>query len=214
MRKEVVYTEHEESLTWRKKETIETSPSYALCRCGESANKPFCDGTHARIDFDGTEQADTRPTSERQHIIKGAHFDGAEIRVKSDPSLCAHAAFCVNRHGNLNQVLHSAEDVSVRSQAIAMVERCPSGALTYEIEVWDDDFEQTSNDDYHSVEPDLPIAIGVIRNGPLWVTGGIQIESADGQLLEVRNRVTLCRCGHSKNKPFCDGTHFKINFSD
>ena len=214
LRKEVVYTEHEESLTWRNKETIETTPSYDLCRCGESANKPFCDGTHARIDFDGTEQADARPTSERQHIIKGAHFDGTEIRVKSDPSLCAHAAFCVNRHGNLNKILLSADDVRERSQAIAMVERCPSGALSYEIEVWDEDSEKTSSDDYHSVEPDLPVAIGVTRNGPLWVTGGIHIEGADGQLLEVRNRVTLCRCGHSKNKPFCDGTHNKVNFSD
>jgi CDGSH-type Zn-finger protein len=207
-RKEVVYSEFDESLTWRKVKAIQTPPSYALCRCGESNNKPFCDGSHTRIGFDGTEQADTRLTVERQKVIEGANIEGTNIRVKSDLSLCAHARFCFNRFGNLNQMMPSANDVRIRNQVITMVERCPSGALTYEIEVDND----TSND-YRIVEPDLPTAIAVITDGPLWVTGDIRIERADGQPMEIRNRVTLCRCGHSKNKPFCDGTHNEINFT-
>jgi ferredoxin len=103
----------------------------------------------------------------------------------------------------------SASDVRIRNQVISMVERCPSGALTYEIEI-----DSDTDTDYQVIEPDLPTAIGVITDGPLWVTGGICIERADGQPLEIRNRVTLCRCGHSKNKPFCDGTHKKIDFTD
>jgi CDGSH-type Zn-finger protein len=210
VRKEIVYSEVGESLTWRKKETIPTQNSYALCRCGGSSNKPFCDGTHLRIGFDGTETADAKPTSERQHIIKGPHVEGAEVRVKTDATLCAHARFCVNRFNSINKLMHSADDVRVRSQAMAIVEKCPSGTLTYEVKVWD----ETTGEQYYPVEPDLPKAIGVVRNGPLWVTGGILIERADGQPVEARNRVTLCRCGHSKNKPFCDGTHNDINFSD
>jgi CDGSH-type Zn-finger protein len=48
----------------------------------------------------------------------------------------------------------------------------------------------------------------------LWVRGGIPVISADGFAYEVRNRVTLCRCGASANKPFCDGSHYKISFRD
>ena len=207
-RKEVVYSELDESLTWRKVNAIPTSQNYALCRCGESNNKPFCDGSHSSISFDGTETADTRPTVERQRIIEGENFEGANIRVKSDHYLCTHARFCFNRFGNLNQMLPSASDVRIRNEVIAMVERCPSGALTYEIEIDND-----TSTDYQAVEPDLPSAIAVITDGPLWVTGDIRIERADGQPMEIRNRVTLCRCGHSKNKPFCDGTHNEIDFT-
>ncbi|MFV0643915.1 MAG: CDGSH iron-sulfur domain-containing protein, partial [Sphingomonadaceae bacterium] len=50
--------------------------------------------------------------------------------------------------------------------------------------------------------------------GPIWVEGGITVEAADGTVYEERNRVTLCRCGQSQNKPYCDGTHASINFTD
>jgi nucleotide-binding universal stress UspA family protein len=75
-----------------------------------------------------------------------------------------------------------------------MVDRCPSGALSYEI----DDQEN---------EPDLPIEIAVVDDGPLWLTGGIPIRRSDGERIETRNRLTLCRCGKSRNKPLCDGSH-------
>jgi len=48
----------------------------------------------------------------------------------------------------------------------------------------------------------------------IWVKGGIPIQSSKGFVYEIRNRVTLCRCGKSANKPFCDGTHVKIRFRD
>jgi len=87
---------------------------------------------------------------------------------------------------------------------MAMIERCPSGSLTYSIE-----------DDGAEIEPDFPQQIAVTTEitsdgpiaGPLWVTGNIPIERADGQPLETRNRVTLCNCGLSRLKPLCDGTH-------
>jgi CDGSH-type Zn-finger protein len=82
-----------------------------------------------------------------------------------------------------------------------MVERCPSGALTYQL------------DPGTAVEPLLPEAIAVTDDGPLWVTGGIPVTAGDGEL-ERRNRVTLCRCGHSDRKPLCDGSHKEAGFAD
>lgn len=207
-KKEVIYSEFDEALTWNKINVIQTPTNYALCRCGESRNKPFCDGSHTRINFDGTETADTCFTVERQQDIKPSNSEETTINVKSDSDLCSHMGFCFNRFGNLAQMMPSADDVRIQNQIIAMVERCPSGALTYEINV-----DSESPNDFLKVEPDLPTTIDVITDGPLWVTGEIHIERADGQPMEIRNRVTLCRCGHSKNKPFCDGTHNKIDFS-
>jgi hypothetical protein len=80
-----------------------------------------------------------------------------------------------------------------------MIERCPSGALTYEV-------------DGEQIEPDLPEQIAVIPDGPLWVSGGLEIERSDGTTLETRNRVALCRCGQSGSKPLCDGSHKDAGF--
>jgi hypothetical protein len=80
---------------------------------------------------------------------------------------------------------------------------CPSGALSYALE-----------DSPHPVEEDRPSAVTVSKDGPYWVTGQISLEAADGSIYEVRSRFALCRCGGSKNKPFCDGTHWHIGFKD
>jgi CDGSH-type Zn-finger protein len=200
VRKEQVVSEYGEPLTWKKGEVIETGEAYSLCRCGQSGKKPFCDGTHKKIGFDGTESADTDLTAERQVV----YTDGTKIVVKCDYSLCMGSGFCGNRVANVRQMIPDTDDIAVRSQVIAMIERCPSGALTYSVEAGEDD-----------IEPDLPQQIAVTTemtedgpiDGPLWVTGNIPIERADGQPLETRNRVTLCCCGLSKNKPLCDGMH-------
>lgn len=200
VRKRQVVSEYGEPLTWEKEETLETEEPYLLCRCGQSHDKPFCDGTHCEVWFDGTEMADTRPTAERQECYEG----GTHIAVKSDASLCMNSGFCGNRKGNVKQMVQATEDTGVRSQVMAMIERCPSGSLTYSVEP-----------DGADIEPDLPQQIAVTTDitsagpvvGALWVTGGIPIERADGQPLEARNRVTLCCCGLSKIKPLCDGAH-------
>jgi CDGSH-type Zn-finger protein len=114
------------------------------------------------------------------------------------------AGFCANRVTSVKRMVPETADTSVRSQVIAMIERCPSGSLTYAIEKGE-----------LAIEPDLPEQIAVVTEitsegpitGPLWVTGGIPVERSDGQPFETRNRVTLCRCGRSKSMPLCDGTH-------
>ncbi len=200
VRKIQVVSEYGEPLTWKLGAVFETPEIYELCRCGGSRFPPFCDVTHALIDFDGTETADTRPTAERQVLYPG----GTRIVVRRDVSLCMESGFCGNRLTNIEKMVPHTGDPQVRAQVMAMIERCPSGSYVYSLEEGEDD-----------IEPDLPQQIAVTIEitsegpiaGPLWVTGHIPIERADGQPFEARNRVTLCCCGHSTKKPLCDGTH-------
>jgi CDGSH-type Zn-finger protein len=200
VRKVQVVSEYGEPLTWRKVVTIPTTATYELCRCGESSTWPFCDMTHRENFFDGTETADTGTVVERRFEVEG----GTGIVVFRDDSLCMESGFCGNRFKSLFELTLETDDSSVRGQVMAMIERCPSGAFTYRLRHDDVD-----------IEPDLPQQIAVtieitdagpIR-GPLWVTGNIPILRSDGKPFETRNRVTLCNCGKSENKPLCDGTH-------
>jgi CDGSH-type Zn-finger protein len=207
VRKVQVVSEHGEPLTWKTGEEIEVSETYTLCRCGQSRAKPLCDGTHDEIDFDGTESADTRVTAERQVIYAG----GTHIVVKRDEYLCMESGFCANRITDVERMVPHTDDTQVRAQVMAMIERCPSGSYAYSIEEGEAD-----------VEPDLPRQVAVTTEitsdgpiaGPLWVTGCLPIDRADGQPLETRNRVTLCRCGLSKEKPLCDGTHREMGITE
>ena len=77
-----------------------------------------------------------------------------------------------------------------------------------------------SDQNKEDIEPELEPSIDILQDeelnvsGPIYVKGYIPIESADGDVYEVRNRQTLCRCGKSKIKPFCDSAHVKSNFRD
>jgi CDGSH-type Zn-finger protein len=200
LRKTQVVSEYGEPLTWKREGTIETSGTYELCRCGQSAEMPFCDRSHRYADWDDAETADTGPTAERQVVFPG----GTMIIVKRDISVCMESGFCGMRLANIEQMVAQTGDTNVRSQVIAMIERCPSGSYTYTIEDGEPD-----------IEPDLPQQIAIVTEitsdgpitGPYWVTGSIPIERADGKPFETRNRVMLCGCGQSKIKPLCDGTH-------
>jgi CDGSH-type Zn-finger protein/uncharacterized Fe-S cluster protein YjdI len=203
-----IVSEHGEPLAWRVDKAIDTEKHelcqmYSLCRCGHSGDKPFCDATHCRVAFDGTETADTRPTAERQATFPG----GGPLTVKHDDTLCSESGFCGTRNAHIRELVQAAGEAGVPLQIIAMIEHCPSGSLTY-----------AQNESETELEPDLPQQIAVTTEitsdgpiaGPLWVTGGVPIERVDGQPLETRHRLTLCCCGESKNKPFCDGAHRRL----
>jgi CDGSH-type Zn-finger protein len=205
VRKIQIVSEHGEPLTWRKIDEILIQAHYELCRCGRSKTMPFCDFSHAQPCFDGTETADFRPISERQATLP----DGTRIVVRRDTSVCSESGFCADRFKNVDQMLPDSADSVVRARIMAMIERCPSGSYTYAIEP-----------DGPEIEPDLPQQIAIVIeitsegpiNGPLWVTGRVPVERCDGKTYEPRNRVTLCACGRSKNKPFCDGTHRTVHY--
>ncbi len=188
---------------WIEGESITAPERYLLCRCGNSGNKPFCDGTHAKVDFDGAETASRAPYAQQAKL-----FDGPELALSDVQPLCAAARFC-HLYGTVWRQVRRTDDPAVREQFTRQVGDCPSGRLV----AWD---KQTGR----SLEPVLPQSIALVQDptknvsGPLWVRGGIQVESADGELYEVRNRQTLCRCGASRNKPFCDGSHIAVGFQD
>ncbi len=203
VRKVQIVSEYGEPLTWKKEETIPTPQTYILCRCGHSKTKPFCDGSHKEVGFDGTETAEINTTAERQVTLKG----GTGITVKYDRSLCMDSGFCATRFAGIAKMLRDSGDTSVRSQIMAMIDRCPSGTYVFSIEEGGED-----------IEPDLPEEVAVTTEitsygpieGSLWISGNIPVERSDGLPFETRNRVTLCNCGKSRNKPLCDGTHRHI----
>lgn len=170
-----------------------------LCRCGGSSNKPFCDGTHLNNGFDGTEVADHGPQASRRDTYVG---DG--VTIYDDRSVCAHAGRCTDGLASVWKLgvepwidPHGASSTEI----IEVVKQCPSGALTY-TQVENGDPEETSSD---SVLVPAP-------NGPYLVRGHVPVTSSDGEPYENREHVTLCRCGHSDNKPFCSGKHWDVDF--
>lgn len=190
------------SVGWRRDGEVEAGASYALCRCGHSENKPFCDGSHVRVGFDGTETAVHAP-----YLAQADEQDGPSLLLTDAQPLCAFARFC----DVAGQVWNLVEQDGPEAARLTELEAglCPSGRLV----AWDRETRQAK-------EPEFEPSIGVVADpvegvaGPLWVRGGIPVTGADGETYEVRNRVTLCRCGASKNKPFCDGSHASIGFTE
>lgn len=198
VRKTAVQSEHGEPLTWKTSEPLTDRDTFALCRCGDSENKPFCDGTHAKAGFEGIDTADQSTYDERATVL-----GGTGITVRDDRGICAHAGFCGNRVTNIWKQVADTDDSLVRLAVINEVEKCPSGAITYR---FDGDAADT--------EAEYLTQVAVIDDGPIRVTGGIPVTASAGVELEARARVTLCRCGASGNKPLCDGSHKEAGFQD
>jgi CDGSH-type Zn-finger protein/truncated hemoglobin YjbI len=198
-------TNAETLVTWLG-ERIPARPQMALCRCGHSAIKPFCDGSHARIDFTG--QKDPKRVPDRRDT-----YVGTAITVLDNRGLCAHSGFCTDR---LASAFHVGQDTFVTPNGARMdeimraVRSCPSGALSYAlngVEIRD------------GVDQVRPPIIEVSKDGPYRISGSIPLKDGQGND-EPRNagasreHYSLCRCGHSQNKPFCSGMHFYVNFHD
>ena len=128
---------------------------------------------------------------------------GPALTLADNEHLCVHARFCM-RAGGIWNLVEQSDDQEARDTAIEEACNCPSGRLVIK-----------DNESGKVIEPEFEKSIVVIEypprgeHGPLWVRGGIPIESSDGKAYEIRNRVTLCRCGRSENKPFCDGSHIE-----
>jgi CDGSH-type Zn-finger protein len=192
-----------ECVEWIEGERIDAPDTYALCRCGHSSAKPFCDGSHTFTRFDGTETADRGAYDDRANVIEGPGIDVADV-----DDLCARARFCYS-WGTLWRSVPLSDDPAVAERVTRQAWLCPAGRYVPR--------DTVSHD---ALEPDLEPSIGLVQDpqrevsGGLWLRGGIPVEAADGETYEVRNRVTLCRCGESANKPFCDGTHCESGFRD
>jgi len=193
---EISYDDGGDCRSWKKVREYPLQERYALCRYGRSRNKPFCDGTHAKVRFDGTETAGNEPYLQSPTIISGP-----ELELIDYEGLCVHARFCM-RAGGIWNLTERSSIPEARNTAIEEACNCPSGRLVLR--------DRKTGE---TIEPFLDKSIVVVEDpvrdehGPLWVRGGIPVESAEGGTYTIRNRITLCRCGRSWNKPFCDGSH-------
>ena len=181
-----------------QKGSIESRETMALCRCGESANKPFCDGTHAKTGFSSS-RLDGRLDDKRDSYV------GRTITIHDNRSICAHAGVCTDRLAavfRLGQEPWIDPDAASEEEIMATVQACPSGALSC-----------TVDDADTGDQPGEP-AIFVAPNGPYVVSGGPDLVDTNCAEGASKKQFTLCRCGGSKNKPFCDGTHWNIKFTD
>ena len=177
---------------------LKAREAMALCRCGGSKNKPFCDGTHAKNGFSSA-KLEGRVADKRED------YEGGKVTIHDNRGICAHAGRCTDGLPSvfrLKQEPWIAPDNESADQVIATVKQCPSGALSFSV-----------NDVEHREQGQEP-SIMVAKNGPYVVSGGpelVDVPRAEGASAD---HYTLCRCGGSKNKPFCDGTHWQIKFDD
>jgi Uncharacterized conserved protein len=178
------------------------SEEFALCRCGKSRNMPYCDGTHGKHNFDGTETASKTRYEERAELIEGPGLD------LLDDYRCAFARFCHREKGNVWELVRNSDDPAAKEEAIIAANECPAGRLV------------AVDKGGKQIEPVYEPSVDILQDpekgvsGGIFVKGNIPIEFSDGHIDELRNRVVLCRCGKSKNKPFCDATHVIIKFCD
>jgi len=170
----------------------------ALCRCGGSQNKPFCDGTHGTNGFTDTKTSDGS-------LNKRDNYVGRELTIHDNRGICAHAGECTS---NLATVFKLGTepwidpDGATADAIIQTIRRCPSGALSYSVK----------NVEHRDHDRDTLVMVS--KDGPYQVTGGIGLPGVERGEGASEEHYTLCRCGGSGNKPFCDGTHWHIKFKD
>lgn len=203
--KEQIIIPNEEGASWNYKDAknIEIKePKVCLCRCGNSKNKPFCDGSHTETHFDGTCSASHQPILDNAEAIPGPNYT-----LYDNESYCAFARFC----DAFGRVWNLVEEGSEQSDKLAIREtiNCPAGRLLIK-----------DNKTGEFLEPAYEASISILEDpaigvsGPLYAKGDVTVEDEHGKAYECRNRQTLCRCGNSRNKPFCDGTHASSHFDD
>ncbi|MCF6227510.1 MAG: CDGSH iron-sulfur domain-containing protein [Planctomycetes bacterium] len=177
---------------------IEVSTQAALCRCGHSKNKPFCDGAHAAAGFTDSKKEGRTPN-------KVDSYDGEKVSIQDNRGLCAHAGYCTT---NLPSVFKYGEEPWIdpngaSSEEIAtVVKQCPAGALAAQI-----DGQELSGS---NAEQNVAYA----PNGPYIFGGGCELDGVEPQKGATGSKKALCRCGKSLNKPFCNGAHHNVNFDE
>jgi len=133
-------------------------------------------------------------------------FEGAEFTVTWDGSICTHAEECIRTNSTLfekGRTPWADPDLVDADELDRVIKRCPSGALKY-----------ASKNGSVSEQPEPENTVMVIPNGPLYVRGNLAIQGKDPENPTMATRVALCRCGHSKNMPYCDNSHVEAGFSD
>ncbi|MDR0964999.1 MAG: CDGSH iron-sulfur domain-containing protein [Myxococcales bacterium] len=182
--------------------TDKTKALVSLCRCGRTTHAPFCDAMHLKVAFDGTERASHTPI-----LDDAKQYPGPNYILLDNEAYCAFARFC-DAFGQVWNLVSEGDELT-DELTLRETFHCPSGRLMLR-----------KRGEQELLEPKLTPSIGVLEDpaihvsGPLYVKGGIRVESSDGTSYEIRNRQTLCRCGMSLNKPFCNGAHAPTKYRD
>jgi CDGSH-type Zn-finger protein len=199
---EEIIVPHGKSYEYKPGRTFPQNETYTLCRCGKSKNFPFCDGSHVHEEFNHEEVASKESFATRAELIIGKKID------LLDDHRCALARFCHRQQGEVWDLVECSENEDDVREAILGSDLCPSGRLVAR--------EKDGTEHEPVLEPGIVILQDPEKgvSGPLYVRGEIPLVSADGTPYEIRNRITLCRCGQSSDMPFCDASHIKANFKD
>ena len=139
--------------------------------------------------------------ADREHRYRATHID-----VRFVLKRCIHSAECLNRLPsvfNMRGRPWVRPDEAAADAVASAVEACPTGALHY-----------TRKDGGASEAVPTENVITVVPDGPLLLRGDLEIIRADGTPMLRDTRVALCRCGASRNKPFCDNAHIGAGFED
>jgi CDGSH-type Zn-finger protein len=189
------------ALEYRVDHDFPVKQTYSLCRCGSSKTMPFCDGSHTRTGFCGRETASREPFAGQAKVYRGPGLVLEDVE-----GLCMLARFC-HLGGDTWSLIEKSDDPELCELAVRGACNCPAGRLVVRDAVTGEPIEPT-------FEPSIAVLHDEVTgaSGPLWVRGGIQVISANGTFYEIRNRITLCRCGKSGNMPFCDASHIEYRF--
>lgn len=183
---------------------VETAgkPRVALCRCGASANKPFCDGAHSKIGFTGAADGGKLRNTP---IAYSGEVNGTTVTVSYTPVLCTHAGQCQARAAAVfdpkTRPWISPENGTLEG-ILDVIAACPSGALR--VSVGDVPPQHMTTGE---------VSITVEKDGPYHVSN-VTLDAEFTGAGASRGKYSLCRCGLSKNKPFCDGSHYDAKWSD
>lgn len=136
-------------------------------------------------------------------------YSNGELTIVWQPNVCIHSAICWRGEKGLPQVFNPSERPWIKPEGaetkriIEQIKQCPSGALTYYL----------NNEKENTTESTVESIVEIAPNGPLLVYGNIIVKDSEGNTTQKNKVTAFCRCGASANKPYCDGTHRKINFS-
>ncbi|MEK6796702.1 MAG: CDGSH iron-sulfur domain-containing protein [Spirochaetota bacterium] len=177
-------------------EPLPVKPVMALCSCGASKQKPFCDGSHG----EASHSPERSPERVPDRVVC---YEGAEITIVDNRGVCSHDGSCLLLHRVFDRRKKRwiNPNGASKNDIIETIEQCPSGSLSY------------MENGVRIQDVDRAPAIRAAKNGPLNVEGGVVFEDVHGCSPECKEHYALCRCGGSKNKPFCDGTHLHNGFA-